>query len=76
MSGVVYGTLSIGFSGALNHPTLPPLTRAVRQRYPNVTLKLMGRVMTRDGVEQVERGSLDLAFVALPVAPSPVVRTR
>jgi DNA-binding transcriptional LysR family regulator len=76
MSGVVYGTLSIGFSGALNHLTLPPLTRAVRRRYPDVTLKLVGRVMTRDGVEQVERGSLDLAFVALPLAPSPVVRTR
>ena len=33
-SGAVYGSLSIGFSGALNHLTLPPLTRAVRQRYP------------------------------------------
>src|SRR3954447_23973258 len=76
ISGVLYGTVSIGFSGALNHLTLPPLTRAVRQRYPDVTLKLVGRVMTRDGVEQVERGSLDLAFVALPLDPSPVVRTR
>ena len=76
VSGVFYGTVSIGFSGALNHLTLPPLTRAVRQRYPEVTLKLVGRVMTRDGVEQVERGSLDLAFVALPLEPSPLVRTR
>ena len=67
---------SIGFSGALNHLTLPPLTRAVRQRYPDVTLKLVGRVMTRDGVAQVERGALDLAFVALPLDPSPAVRTR
>ena len=74
--GSFYGTVSIGFSGALNHLTLPPLTRAVRQRYPEVTLKLVGRVMTRDGVEQVERGALDLAFVALPLDPSPVVRTR
>ena len=32
--------------------------------------------MTRDGVAQVERGALDLAFVALPLDPSPVVRTR
>jgi DNA-binding transcriptional LysR family regulator len=76
VSGVFYGTVSIGFSGALNHLTLPPLTRAVRSRYPDVTLKLVGRVMTRDGVEQVERGALDLAFVALPLDPSPVVRTR
>jgi DNA-binding transcriptional LysR family regulator len=76
VSGVFYGSLSIGFSGALNHLTLPPLTRAVRQRYPEVTLRLVGRVMTRDGVEQVERGALDLAFVALPLDPSPAVRSR
>ena len=73
--GVVHGTLSIGFSGALNHHTLSPLTRAVRSRYPEVTLSLTGRVMTREGVEQVERGGLDLAFVGLPIEASPV-RTR
>lgn len=73
--GMVYGTVSIGFSGALNHHTLSPLTRAVRQRYPGVTLSLTGRVMTREGVEQVERGGLDIAFVGLPTDPSPV-RTR
>ena len=76
VSGVFYGTVRIGFSGALNHLTLPPLTRAVRQRYPEVTLELVGRVMTRDGVAQIERGALDLAFVALPLDPSPLVRTR
>ena len=76
VSGVVYGTVSIGFSGALNHRTLPPLTRAVRQRYPEVALKLVGRVMTRDGVAQIEQGALDLAFVSLPLDPSPLVRTR
>ena len=73
--GVVHGTVSIGFSGALNHQSLPPLTRAVRSRYPEVTLALTGRVMTRDGVEQLERGDLDLAFVGLPLEPSRV-RTR
>ena len=73
--GVVYGTVSIGFSGALNHQTLPPLTRAVRHRFPDVTLSLTGRVMTRDGVEHLERGDLDLAFVGLPIDPSRV-RTR
>jgi DNA-binding transcriptional LysR family regulator len=71
-SGEVYGAVSVGFSGALNHHTLPPLTRAIRQRYPAVTLSLTGRIMTRDGVEQLEQGGLDLAFVGLPIAPSPV----
>lgn len=74
-AGTVYGNVRIGFSGALNHRTLPPLTRAVRQRYPDVTLTLMGRVMTRDGVEQVESGALDLAFVGLPLEPTRL-RTR
>ncbi|TDD10302.1 LysR family transcriptional regulator [Nonomuraea deserti] len=74
-AGEVYGTVSIGFFGALNHLTLPPLTRAVRQRYPEVTLSLTARVMTREGVEQLEQGGLDLAFVGLPISHSPV-RTR
>lgn len=68
--GTVYGSLTIGFSGALNHLTLPPLTRVVRQRYPEVGLKLIGRVMTQEGVEQVERGHLDISFVALPLGPT------
>ncbi|MEV5518526.1 LysR family transcriptional regulator [Streptomyces flaveolus] len=71
-SGEVYGTVSVGFSGALNHLTLPPLTRAVRQRYPKVTLSLTARVVTRDGIEQLEQGGLDIAMVGLPIAPSPV----
>ncbi|MER5669612.1 LysR family transcriptional regulator [Pseudonocardia alni] len=70
--GVVHGTVAIGFSGALNHHTLSPLTRAVRHRYPGVTLALTGRVMTGDGVTQVERGDLDIAFVGLPIDPSPL----
>jgi DNA-binding transcriptional LysR family regulator len=74
-AGAVYGSVSIGFTGALNHESLPPLTRAVRQRYPDVTLNLVGRVMTREGVEQVEQGQLDLSFVGLPLGPTRL-RTR
>lgn len=76
VSGAVYGTIAIGFSGALNLRTLPPLTRAVRRRFPQVTLNLVAGVLTREGVVQIERGSLDLAFVALPIDPSPRVRSR
>ncbi|HEY5880720.1 MAG TPA: LysR family transcriptional regulator [Nakamurella sp.] len=76
VSGAVYGTVNLGFSGALNHRTLPPLTRAVRRRYPQVALNLVAGVLTRDGVIQIERGSLDLCFVALPLDPSPTVRSR
>ena len=65
-AGDVYGRVTIGFAGVLNHRALPPLTRAVRQRYPNIELTLLGRVMTRDAISQLESGALDLAFVGLP----------
>lgn len=76
VSGSLYGTITIGFSGALNLRTLPPLTRAIRRRHPQITLNLVAGVLTREGVVQIERGALDLAFVALPVDPSPRVRSR
>jgi DNA-binding transcriptional LysR family regulator len=76
VSGALYGTVAIGFSGALNLRTLPPLTRAVRRRYPQVAVNLVAGVLTRDAVVQIERGSLDLAFVALPLDPAPRVRSR
>ena len=74
-AGGVYGRVTIGFAGVLNHRALPPLTRAVRQRYPDIELTLLGRVLTRDAISQLESGALDLAFVGLPVA-SPSVRAR
>ncbi|HEY8295826.1 MAG TPA: LysR family transcriptional regulator [Micrococcaceae bacterium] len=73
--GGAYGNVVIGFSGALNHLTLPPLARAVRTRFPDVTLALVDRVMTTEAVQQLQHGTLDLAFVGLPL-DSPAVRTR
>lgn len=66
----VYGRVSIGFSGALNHLTLPPLTRALRAEYPNIALSLVDRVMTDEALQQLEHGILDLAFIGLPVENS------
>lgn len=74
-AGGVYGRIKIGFTGVLNHLSLPPLTRALRQRYPDIELTLVGRIMTRDAVAQLESGALDLAFVGLPVQ-SAAVDTR
>ncbi|MBE9373677.1 LysR family transcriptional regulator [Saccharopolyspora sp. HNM0983] len=62
----VYGRVRLGLSGALNHRTLPPLTRAVRTRHPHIALELADRVTTEDAVAAMERGSLDVAFAALP----------
>ena len=66
-TGDVYGNVSIGFSGALNQLTLPPLTRAVRSRFPNIAFSLAGRTATHDAVQRLRNGTLDLAFVGLPV---------
>ena len=63
----VYGRVRLGFSGALNHLTLPPLTRALRTRHTNIALQLVDRVTTEDAVGLMEHGSLDVAFVGLPV---------
>ena len=46
------------------------------ERVAEVALKLVGRVMTRDGVAQIEQGALDLAFVSLPLDPSPLVSSQ
>lgn len=68
----VYGRLTVGFSGVLNQLSLPPLTSAVRRAYPGVTLNLVGRIMTREAVQLLDRGTLDIACVGLPVDSSRV----
>lgn len=73
--GGVYGHLRIGFTGVLNHQGLPPLTRALRQRFPDIELVLIGRTMTQNAVAQIDNGAMDLAFVGLPVDTS-VVNAR
>ncbi len=74
-SGTVYGKLAIGFSGALNHATLPPLTRALRQHYPHLDVTLHGGLLTQEALQQLSNGALDLAFIGLPIdAPSLATR--
>ena len=72
----VRGKILIGFSGAVNHLTLPPLTRAVRRRHPDIELDLTSRVRTRDGLASVANGTLDLAFVGVAESPDPSVVAR
>ncbi|QYF98867.1 LysR family transcriptional regulator [Microbacterium sp. PAMC21962] len=67
-SGAIRGAVRIGFSGAFNHLTLPALARAARRELPEVDLQLVSRVRTRDGLAKLRSGTLDLAFVGLPVA--------
>ncbi|MGO4145336.1 LysR family transcriptional regulator [Paenarthrobacter sp. YAF11_1] len=74
-TGTIYGKLAIGFSGALNHATLPPLTRALRQRYPQLDVTLHGGLLTQEALHMLGNGALDLAFIGLPIdAPSLATR--
>lgn len=70
-----YGRVRVGFSGSLNHGTLPRLVAAMQQRHPQVALELTARVATTESVERLTRGDLDLGFVGMPVDSS-VVRSR
>lgn len=74
-TGVVYGKLAIGFSGALNHTTLPPLTRALRQQYPQLEVTLHGGLLTQEALHQLSNNALDLAFIGLPI-DEPSLATR
>lgn len=62
----VYGRLRVSFSGALNHLTVPPFTRAVRERFPRIELTFVDRLLSGEAVHRLEKGQLDLAFVGLP----------
>ncbi|KQV06791.1 LysR substrate-binding domain-containing protein [Leifsonia sp. Root112D2] len=70
-----YGRVTIGFSGALNHLTLPPLTRAARGRYPGIELTLVNQLVTEDAIRRLHNGEIHLAFVGLPLE-SPPLATR
>jgi DNA-binding transcriptional LysR family regulator len=63
----VYGDVTIAFSGVLNHLTVPPLTRAIRQQHPNINVRFAERTLTGEGVARIEQGTVDLAFVGLPI---------
>lgn len=64
--GEMYSRVAIGLSGAINHHTLPTLTRGIRTRHPRIKLNLRGQIVTGDTMARLREGSLDLRFVGLP----------
>lgn len=62
-----YGTVQLGFSGALNHRTLPLLVAAARTRHPGIELTLVHQVVTSDALRQLRSGEIDIAFVGSPI---------
>ncbi len=69
LSSHVRGRLSLGTSHHIGLHRLPPILRAYISRFPDVDLDL-NFLGSEAGCEEVERGSLDLAVVTLPPAPS------
>jgi DNA-binding transcriptional LysR family regulator len=75
-SGRVHGTVRIGFSGAFNHLTLPALARSIRRDLPDIDLELISRISTGEGITKLRNGTLDIAFVGLPIGGAPAVTSR
>ncbi|MDI2098648.1 LysR family transcriptional regulator [Ruicaihuangia caeni] len=61
------GRVSLGFSGASSHLHLPRLAGAVREHHPGLRLVLSRQNYANDALSEVADGSLDLAFVRLPI---------
>ena len=72
----VYGTVTVGYSGALNHRTLPLLTQELSRRFPEVELVLQGSVLTGEAMTALKRGSLDVSFIGLPASAKGIERRR
>ncbi len=62
----VAGTLTLGFIDSAALAILPPLIRHFAQRYPGVKLRLR-ELGTRQQIEAVERGEIDVGIVRGPV---------
>ncbi|SFL30017.1 LysR substrate-binding domain-containing protein [Geodermatophilus ruber] len=69
------GRLAVGFVQPALADLLPRSLRAFRQHYPDVVLTL-SETTSRTAIEQVTDRSLHLAFVRLPIAPRPDLRTE
>ncbi|MDD3516735.1 MAG: LysR family transcriptional regulator [Chromatiales bacterium] len=75
LAGDVGGTLRFGTSHHIGLHRLPPLLRHYTERYPQVELDI--RFMdSEEACRAVEQGTLELAVVTLPQAPSANVITR
>ncbi len=62
----VAGTLTLGFIDSAALAILPPLIRGFSERYPGVKLRLR-ELGTRQQIEALERGEIDVGIVRGPV---------
>lgn len=72
IKAIKYGetaTLRLGFAGASSQKALPILSRAIKDAYPLIDLKIQSQTYVYTAVELLRQGSLDLAFARLPTHP-------
>lgn len=60
------GRVRIGFAGASSQRSLPRLSRAVREKHPEIELELHSQTYVYTAMEMLVAGTLDLAFSRLP----------
>jgi DNA-binding transcriptional LysR family regulator len=63
------GLVRLGFAGASSQRSLPLLSRAVREAYPRIDLRLQSQTYVYTAIQSLVEGSLDLAFARLPSHP-------
>lgn len=63
------GTVRLGFAGASSQKALPILSRAVKDAYPDIDLKIQSQTYVFTAVELLRQGKIDLAFARLPTHP-------
>jgi len=64
------GLVRLGFAGASSQRGLPLLSRAVRERYPGIDLRLQSQTYVYTALQLLVDGGLDLAFARLPSHPA------
>lgn len=63
------GVVRLGFAGVSSQRALPILSRAVKDAYPGIDLRIQSQTYVYTAVEQLLEGSIDLAFSRLPTHP-------
>lgn len=64
-----HGTVRLGFAGVSSQQALPVLSRAVKDAYPDIDLKIQSQTYVFTAVELLLQGNIDLAFARLPTHP-------
>lgn len=62
-----FGTVTIGFSGALGGAVLPRIIRTLHQHHPNIDVRIRRQSYSSIVLDRVVDGDLDLGIMLMPV---------